>query len=814
MPSSACLYGAHFALVGDVLFFSTAVNFQVEFDNPVDEAIVISYEWFLDDSLLIEEHGRLFIANIQAGFHQIGVRILSTEGWSGIKKLDFYIDVVPDSMVIQGPDSLNEGDSAVYEATLTLAGGTVINVTQQCTFTVSDAGSFNNNTLNTIVDNVDLNDKYVSITATLTGGNTATKPITILNTTNTGVNHPSIIVVEFYDDISLNAIGFVDNIGVNVNQMPAYTGQNFIPITSLAAEAIVLASDLGTNSVKWRFEFNIIKLISQYPTINDFVFEVKGRANISGMLTGAFSLRTYDAVMTMSGSPGSYMPSVTGGSVITSSGFSTQVIGGANGDYSEANLHSLIRFNFNVPTDTLTYTLAGSTFYSESISENIQRDNCGAGYSGSVVSYTLPAAAFSSIISQVDADNQARAYFDANKQQYANDNGACELITQYHLITDQYGISGNDSGDSCTIGTVVETLYTINSNGIVNVGDWFYKDDGMAGKEVFYTQPFPIGTDISFYWISYFEGATKVWVKLAYDSGIYPNTGDLIMDKGECGGALIGNDYQSETFYSEECEAGESPYPYLYEVPVNTFTALTKQLANEQALEDIANNGQNFANTYGTCIPNNVIIAINRNTPIEALTGITGSYEMRRIANSNELLGTQVIDTINPNTIAVNKYAFNPYVSAFHGVYIVTDNTQVNDLYVEIRASNNITVLDSFIVTAGTTGSWAFRTNPEETGVILNIKETLVTPVVTVSIEIIGNNPQTGPTNKWKFKIFASSPITENVTIISRAFTTMFLDQVLARLAVQLRYLEAPPNLLKKAGQLIVVLQAELMLQI
>lgn len=349
MPNSACLYGPPFSLTGDTLLFNATANFQVEFDNAADQATVISYEWFLDESILIEESGQQFSANIKAGSHRIGVRILTAAGWSGIKSLDFYANVLAGSLIIQGPDSLNEGESAVYQVSLTLNGGTVIDVTSKCTFAVSAGGSFNYNTLNTVVDDADLNDKHVTITATLSGGHTTTKPITILNTT---VRHPSIIVVEFYEP-ALDAIGIVATPGISLS--PAFTGQNFIPVGAIPAEANVLASDLNGGPVKWRFEFNVIKLIDEYPSINDLVFEVKGRATSNGTVTGAFSLRTYDAKMTMNGSAGSYMPSVAGGSVITSSGFSAQVVGGANGDYSEANLQTIIRFRFNVPTDTLTY---------------------------------------------------------------------------------------------------------------------------------------------------------------------------------------------------------------------------------------------------------------------------------------------------------------------------------------------------------------------------------------------------------------------------------------------------------------------------
>ena len=50
---------------------------------------------------------------------------------------------------------------------------------------------------------------------------------------------------------------------------------------------------------------------------------------------------------------------------------------------------------------------------------------CATGYSGSQVTYTVPAGKYSSNISQADADQQAQADVTANGQNYANTNGTC-----------------------------------------------------------------------------------------------------------------------------------------------------------------------------------------------------------------------------------------------------------------------------------------------------------------------------------------------------------------------------------------------------
>lgn len=74
-------------------------------------------------------------------------------------------------------------------------------------------------------------------------------------------------------------------------------------------------------------------------------------------------------------------------------------------------------YNYAVPP-VITYTSASQ-------SGNFTRNNCGAGYISSPVTYTVSAGAFSSIISQSDADQQAQNYLNANGQNYANINGTC-----------------------------------------------------------------------------------------------------------------------------------------------------------------------------------------------------------------------------------------------------------------------------------------------------------------------------------------------------------------------------------------------------
>lgn len=179
MSNSSYLCSIPFSLIGNTFLSSNDVNFQVQFENQMDQANVLSYEWYLNSSLLINEQLQQYSSLVRGGMHKIGVRVLTANGWSGIRSFNFYTDVVPGSLTIIGPDSLNEGERAAYSVTLRLNNNKLLEVTQQCFFAVSAYGSFTDNILNTVVDETDQNDKLVTITAILSEGGTANKEITI-----------------------------------------------------------------------------------------------------------------------------------------------------------------------------------------------------------------------------------------------------------------------------------------------------------------------------------------------------------------------------------------------------------------------------------------------------------------------------------------------------------------------------------------------------------------------------------------------------------------------------------------------------------
>src|ERR1044072_6442822 len=65
-----------------------------------------------------------------------------------------------------------------------------------------------------------------------------------------------------------------------------------------------------------------------------------------------------------------------------------------------------------------------TVYYNTPIGEGVTKNDCPEGL-GSIVRYAVPGGKYMSLISQADADAQARADLDANKQTYANANGFC-----------------------------------------------------------------------------------------------------------------------------------------------------------------------------------------------------------------------------------------------------------------------------------------------------------------------------------------------------------------------------------------------------
>ncbi len=100
-----------------------------------------------------------------------------------------------------------------------------------------------------------------------------------------------------------------------------------------------------------------------------------------------------------------------------------------------------------------------SVYYSHAITEYFTKSDCGNGYLGTDVPYTIPAAKYSSTLSQQHADRQAEKELLTSGQTNANTSGACRLI--YY----NQAVSITDTTQSCAAGAVPGTVtYTVPAN--------------------------------------------------------------------------------------------------------------------------------------------------------------------------------------------------------------------------------------------------------------------------------------------------------------------------------------------------------------
>jgi hypothetical protein len=72
-----------------------------------------------------------------------------------------------------------------------------------------------------------------------------------------------------------------------------------------------------------------------------------------------------------------------------------------------------------------TASCPANTYFNVQQSQSFTRNNCGTGYIGGTVTYTVPPGAYGSTISQAAADQLATNDMNANGQNYANANGQC-----------------------------------------------------------------------------------------------------------------------------------------------------------------------------------------------------------------------------------------------------------------------------------------------------------------------------------------------------------------------------------------------------
>ena len=192
------------------------------------------------------------------------------------------------------------------------------------------------------------------------------------------------------------------------------------------------------------------------------------------------------------------------------------------------------------------------TFKSVSKSKTLTKNDCAAGGTGSVETFSLPAGAYSSELSQADADQKAQNVVDAVAQTYVNDNGTC---TFYSVAK-----SGSFTRNNCAPGgTPASAWYTVPAGR-------YSSTDSQAAADA--------------------EAQSDV-----------NNNGQAFANNDVNAKCTFWNSAQSGLFTRNNCTVGGSPASVWYNVPAGRYSSTDSQAAADaQAQSEVNNNGQAFAN--------------------------------------------------------------------------------------------------------------------------------------------------------------------------------------------------------------------------
>lgn len=173
------------------------------------------------------------------------------------------------------------------------------------------------------------------------------------------VDEAGIVVADIYHPSAvINAIGYFDTPGVTIANNPVYTGINFSPDPDTApANCWMLAGDSAdfSGNTGYRFQFNVAKILVNYPLINTIVMKVAARANSVITAQGGYSIKTAnDSIMTMSGSISTYQPGVANDNAIGGTLYSYSLAGGADGSHDPAILPVVKTFTYDRSTKVLS----------------------------------------------------------------------------------------------------------------------------------------------------------------------------------------------------------------------------------------------------------------------------------------------------------------------------------------------------------------------------------------------------------------------------------------------------------------------------
>ena len=202
-------------------------------------------------------------------------------------------------------------------------------------------------------------------------------------------------------------------------------------------------------------------------------------------------------------------------------------------------------------------------WYNVKKSKSFRKNDCDPDTEeGSLVTMTIEAGQFSSIISQEDANRKAEAELNAKGQDYANSHGTCNTIKWYNDRKSK--MFQKTDCEVTEVGSMVE--YVVEAS----------RFSSSVSKE---------------------DANQKALDALEAEGPGYAN------EHGTCETNLWYNVEKSKVFYKNDCEDGFIGAPYTYTVEAGKYTSdVSQEDADQKALDDIEKNGQDQANLNGECV--------------------------------------------------------------------------------------------------------------------------------------------------------------------------------------------------------------------
>jgi hypothetical protein len=350
----------------------------------------------------------------------------------------------------------------------------------------------------------------------------------------------------------------------------------------------------------------------------------------------------------------------------------------------------LVRDQYKNILKKICYNYAGQPencqtyYYNDAKSSTFTRDNCGAGYSGSSVTYSVTANSYSSTVSKAAADQLAQNDIDANGQAYANTNGTCQRIP--------VAVTLKNSGEQGQ-----QTFYVK------------FTANGSSSHFGFINKTLASGASFTndVYWGTYdVEIEVKYGDVLKFSLNGQVKTGSLvtytnvsITDAMTIYAGAYQNTTQNVNYTRNNCPPNNTPSTVVYVVAPNIYTSFISQAdANTHAISQTASAGQAYANANGTClppVPPTTDIVYTNQMPktitlklTNTLTGILYTFSLPK-KTTPTTAGTIPTGVYNV-TMKVNGeseyYSINNYVQAIPDTDFSATNVELNTAITTVTA--------------------------------------------------------------------------------------------------------------------------------